>query len=940
MSLLETLLELQKFVADNDGKNTTPNDELKAALKRIAAEVKGDGEVSEDASVALAALLDCACVGAVRPELYKYLEDRAKAEADGVKLAAIDVSALLGATQIPTVPVPPAAQLIRNASWRIASRFLEPASGVPEAALAMLSSHAARLAGRLAPTKPKDEAEAQEVADRSLGLVVALATKRIDFFTVLGSVAVQRPIWMSTILDKSVKAARVVGPSLPAQVRMVETLVSKTRANKDALTWTTFVAVVLPALFAAQPKDTPLPVPVYRALVKAAVRDYRIMVYVLPFVPRETILAVLPQLCLLPPDAMERSLDTFMFVERPEGLDASAPLPDAQDEEFGPQLRDHTQYITTAIAPPVTSMAELAVALHLFRPPGQKQVAGAATWMSALIAKRHLNYKHFETLLTTIRRETTLPLIAMRTVIALSVKYPAFRHMCSTFLKAVAARSPDTWTDEVLWHGFCLAIKALLPDSAEALGEMPILEREKVFLRVPEAKAHFDAHMTSKVMEGGPGVGNEFTGVLQFLESGRSAAAKRPYKGVPVTSLSKPSTGLPGPSEMTAAGETEETATAKASHLRPGQVRVVSYGILSAQRAQPHSFPHCPSSILAWDKRKFELASVLRDTKADIVCLQGLDHYIDFWKPQVHLDDLQTVYKQGTGDATEGICVMYRRDRYKQVLEQKIEFNNLAFDDPKSALSRRLLEDNVAIVMLLEPILATTGDKTALARQELLRVERGTAPTDPVLDTAERDTRSRIVVACVDLARGPNAADIRVLQMRHLLERIQRLVPTKASEPAVPVIVCGGINDTPDSMVNTYVQSGVLSAPTITSLAEHSPLKHKLQLESAYKVVLTEEQPYTTCPRSISSAKTTDYIYADAAHLQTLAVRPLVPLAELKDDIAMPSDRHPSDHGCLLAVFEHRRDPVHPKQSRDSGNRKRKGGGSSRSKKIKLNKGW
>jgi len=488
-----------------------------------------------------------------------------------------------------------------------------------------------------------------------------------------------------------------------------------------------------------------------------------------------------------------------------------------------------------------------------------------------------------------------LPSLTLKTLLLVCETYPAFKNLAVSSLVELAKRDTTAWDNTVLWKGFCIACVRLQPLSFDALVALPTIQREKFFIAHGELFESFRTHLNQEktrleqtnVSESG--YPRSFSAVARDSLPKSSSAFRGPSLGdsffdengelMPMWSDLKEE-GIEDSTAVLTVDEDEEKRPALLSCGRPTQIRVASYVVLGESNARPERYPYVPAAVLDWETRKTKLSKEILLRRPDIVCLQQIEHYEDHFKPSLHQEGYTSLFKQRTGTAQDGVGIFWLKDRYRLVLEHKIEFNNLAFANPSNPQAHRFVRHSVALIAVLEPVQNTSRKRA--------------------------DKRTRLMVASVDLCREPMFEDVRAMQAKTLAETLEKLVITTkaASAPNVPVIVCGGFHVAPESGVYELMSNGQLdhNHPSVAGLKLFSPLQQRLGLKSAYKSVYKTEPPYTVFTPSQQIAS--DYIFYTASRLRALAALDVPARETLERDTALPSNACGSHHILLMSVLE------------------------------------
>ncbi|KAJ7556842.1 hypothetical protein O6H91_05G100800 [Diphasiastrum complanatum] len=207
----------------------------------------------------------------------------------------------------------------------------------------------------------------------------------------------------------------------------------------------------------------------------------------------------------------------------------------------------------------------------------------------------------------------------------------------------------------------------------------------------------------------------------------------------------------------------------------------VSYNILSDDNARDHwreLYYHIPMRYMRWGWRKWCLVQELGLWSPDLMCLQEVDQYNDL-QEELSTRGYTGVYKARTGMSTDGCAIFWRNNRFRLLQEESIEFKELG------------LRDNVAQICVFQTVskenfrsetYATTGGSTYMRT-------------------------SHVVVANIHVLFNPKRGDIKLGQVRILLERAYSL---SVLWGGAPVIVAGDFNSTPMSAIYEFLANSEL----------------------------------------------------------------------------------------------------------------------------------
>ena len=102
-------------------------------------------------------------------------------------------------------------------------------------------------------------------------------------------------------------------------------------------------------------------------------------------------------------------------------------------------------------------------------------------------------------------------------------------------------------------------------------------------------------------------------------------------------------------------------------------VTVVQYNCLAeGLSGDDAGFDSLPKDEMAWPKRGYELTREIIDADADVVCLQEVDHYHDTFRPALHAQGYDGIYREDEwspclkttdGKLADGVAIFYKREK-------------------------------------------------------------------------------------------------------------------------------------------------------------------------------------------------------------------------------------------------------------------------------------
>ncbi|CAI0440715.1 unnamed protein product [Linum tenue] len=293
----------------------------------------------------------------------------------------------------------------------------------------------------------------------------------------------------------------------------------------------------------------------------------------------------------------------------------------------------------------------------------------------------------------------------------------------------------------------------------------------------------------------------------------------------------------------------EVWSRSKADGLR---FSVVSYNILAQAYVKSSLFPHSPSACLKWKARSQAILTVLKSLGAEFLCLQELDEYDSFYKPNMVNHGYSSIYIQRTGIKRDGCGIFYKLDCAELLLEERVEYNDLVNSVPDGASSHGDTQksqhaNNVMLIELNEFV--------------------------------------------VLVPRDPEWADVKLAQAKYLLSRLAKfkMLVSEKFDCAPEVILAGDFNSIPGDKVYRYLVSGdALTSPTVECLDELP-----IPLRSVYSETRGGEPPFTNCTPSFTN--TLDYIFFSPGDQMKPVSFLKLPEADDDADVVggLPNDYHP-----------------------------------------------
>ncbi|KAH7647407.1 hypothetical protein FG379_003074 [Cryptosporidium bovis] len=402
--------------------------------------------------------------------------------------------------------------------------------------------------------------------------------------------------------------------------------------------------------------------------------------------------------------------------------------------------------------------------------------------------------------------------------------------------------------------------------------------------------------------------------------------------------------------------------------------KVFSWNVLAEIYASQEVFPHCDAYMLSWSYRKTRIIVEILSHQPDIVCLQEVqtEHFDDFFKPVLQQYGYEGVYKQKTTEiftsgsgrrkdgkfTMDGCATFYKTNKFIAKENYSLEFSALIKEATHRTLPaevknnpaaiKRLLKDNVAVVILLE--YHQNGSNIAVNDQSHpinMQMSSGDSIHNQTIKIPShsnimvQNSNSKVssnplqvIIANTHIVANPEANDVKIWQAQTLVSVLEEyLRDCYRRQPVLPgLIICGDFNSTPDSALYRLLATGTCEkshkdlAMDRYGLLSDLPLGHSMRLRSAYsmaKAIVEGHNPnlINTSTESLEPVFTNytpnylgclDYVFYTDERLRLGGVLELLDEEALireaaalqLPDWSLPNPQRPSDHLPLLTEFE------------------------------------
>jgi len=240
-------------------------------------------------------------------------------------------------------------------------------------------------------------------------------------------------------------------------------------------------------------------------------------------------------------------------------------------------------------------------------------------------------------------------------------------------------------------------------------------------------------------------------------------------------------------------------------------ITVLSYNTLSQQKAKGLSY--AGGSVTNWLSRRQILLREIFSMDADIICLQEVDDFDDWWRPQLSSAGYDSLFKKRSEhlrprqevrwnlfalssvlvvltpflltlaltlttntNINQGVVIAYKRDSFQMFRSDYLELNDAVTDDIEDRnLAARSITDHCAVMMQLQP-------------WEMC------------------DDPTGVLVCCAMFEEREDLESVRMLQGKYLAHKIEKF----NSDFHLPVVLCGSFNCDPGGLLYETLTTGRL----------------------------------------------------------------------------------------------------------------------------------
>ena len=195
---------------------------------------------------------------------------------------------------------------------------------------------------------------------------------------------------------------------------------------------------------------------------------------------------------------------------------------------------------------------------------------------------------------------------------------------------------------------------------------------------------------------------------------------------------------------------------------------------------------------ISWDVRKHKIEDSISTSGADILCLQEVDHYVDFYEPLFEKLGYKSLYLQRK-KRQDGCLIAYNSEKFVVHGVDEVQFDDVADLLLSDSARTNVKRSNVALVALM---------------------------------SCKSDQSKKFVSATAHIYWNPRKPEVKSLQTQYLVSRIDSFIASVGLTDALPVFIAGDFNSVPFSepyqmLVNGFendlLKKGVANVGNIVS---------------------------------------------------------------------------------------------------------------------------
>jgi endonuclease/exonuclease/phosphatase family metal-dependent hydrolase len=219
-------------------------------------------------------------------------------------------------------------------------------------------------------------------------------------------------------------------------------------------------------------------------------------------------------------------------------------------------------------------------------------------------------------------------------------------------------------------------------------------------------------------------------------------------------------------------------------------INLACWNVLADSYAYSHCLKSTPETAvpkyIEWDYRKNRIANSITSSGADILCLQEVDHYTDFFEPLLEKLGYKSLYLQ-RHKRKDGCLIAYNSEKFNVDGVDEVQFDDIAdFMESESSKSN-VKRSNVALIAIL---------------------------------SSKQFPAKKFVSSTAHVYWNPRRPEVKSLQTQYLVSRISSFIAAEGLPVNIPVFIAGDFNSVPFSEPYQLLVNGFESSFSVKGAAE------------------------------------------------------------------------------------------------------------------------
>ncbi|CAK9102628.1 Carbon catabolite repressor protein 4 homolog 1 (CCR4 homolog 1) [Durusdinium trenchii] len=132
-------------------------------------------------------------------------------------------------------------------------------------------------------------------------------------------------------------------------------------------------------------------------------------------------------------------------------------------------------------------------------------------------------------------------------------------------------------------------------------------------------------------------------------------------------------------------------------------LRVASYNVLAQTKLKGPQYAYCKARDINWHQRRQVLLDEILAFEADILCLQEVDHFEDWWQPRLGEAGYDGTFQKRGRRHREGVATFFLRSKFQVFCTEALDFNKVGRFLGEPSPSSRLEQDNCGLLVAIQP---------------------------------------------------------------------------------------------------------------------------------------------------------------------------------------------------------------------------------------------